>query len=76
MRTQKETYLDKCMELLGQLKLTQEQLDDLEAYRRNLICPPLPASYLTGTIIPNSQADSSISSLPSAAQAAIVLFPI
>ena len=32
MRTQKETYLDKCMELLGQLKLTQEQLDDLEAY--------------------------------------------
>ena len=32
MRVQKETYLEKCMQLLSLLKLSQEQLDDLEEY--------------------------------------------
>lgn len=32
MRKQREDYLEKCMQLLGQLKLTTEQLEDLEAY--------------------------------------------
>lgn len=32
MRVQKETYLEKCMQLLSLLKLTKEQLDDLEEY--------------------------------------------
>ena len=32
MRTQRETYLEKCMNLLELLKLTTEQLADLEEY--------------------------------------------
>lgn len=32
MRVQKETYLEKCMQLLSLLKLTKEQLDNLEEY--------------------------------------------
>lgn len=32
MRAQRETYLEKCMQLLEQLKLTQSELNDLEAY--------------------------------------------
>lgn len=32
MRIQKETYLEKCMQLLSQLKLTPDQLDNLEHY--------------------------------------------
>lgn len=32
MRTQRETYLEKCMNLLELLKLTQKQLADLEEY--------------------------------------------
>lgn len=32
MRPQRETYLEKCMQLLSQLKLTAEQLDNLEGY--------------------------------------------
>ena len=32
MRSQKETYLEKCMQLLELLKLTTDQLNDLEDY--------------------------------------------
>lgn len=32
MRAARETYLEKCMQLLSQLKLSQAELDDLEVY--------------------------------------------
>ena len=50
MRTQKETYLEKCMQLLEGLKLTPEQLHDLEDYlsgkRDEEILDRLPYQHL------------------------------